>query len=217
MEMVVRGRTIYRERALKGAENSEPQLGWDLAGARRAVGAVLPTPPVQTVANFINADISVAEMVQRADYPVYLFASAPSWAGQRRIADILDTASPPHRTFLVTYRAQDNRNVVLSQSYPPKNALAAVHKQFQLLYTSPAGVKVWTGEPLKRHATNLLSKARGFLGVTPNSFGVRPSKDCISYLLETPEGTIATLAVNGTLTEAELHGLVDSLRPAAKQ
>jgi hypothetical protein len=216
-EVVVRGRTIYRVRTLKGAGNSEPQLGWDLAGARRSVGAVQPTPPVQTVANFINADISVAEMVERADYPVYLFASAPSWATERRIADILDTGSPPHRTFLVTYRAQDNRNVVLSQSHPSENVLAAVHKQFQLLYTAPTGVKVWTGEALGRHATNLLSKARGFLGADPNSLGVPPAKDCSSYLLETPGGTIATLAVNGTLTEAELHSLVDSLLPAGRK
>src|SRR5262249_38477162 len=83
LEMVVRGRTIYKERILKGAEDAEPQLGWDLAGARRIVAGVQPRPPVQTVANAINVDISVAEMVERADYPVYLFASAPSWAGRR--------------------------------------------------------------------------------------------------------------------------------------
>jgi hypothetical protein len=159
----------------------------------------------------------VAEMVQRADYPVYLFTSAPSWAADRRIADILDTARPPHRTFLVAYRAEDNRNVVLTQSYPNNDALAAVRKQFQLLYTSPAGVKVWSGESLGRHATNVLSKARGFLGVDSSSMGVPPARDCSSYLLETPEGTLATLAVNGTLTEAELHGLVDSLLPAGRK
>jgi hypothetical protein len=210
LEMVERGRTIYRVRALKGVENAEPQLGWNLAGARRAVGAVQPTPPVQAVSNVINVDISVAEMVQRADYPVYLFAKAPSWANQRRISDFLDADSPPHRTFLVVYLAQDNRHVVLSQSYPPKNALAAVHKQCQLLYTSPAGVKVWSGGPVGRLATHLLSRARGFLGVPP-------AKDCSGYLLETPDGTIPGLAVNGTLTEAELHGLVDSLHPAGRK
>jgi hypothetical protein len=210
MEMVVRGRTIYRVRALKGAENAEPQLGWDLAGARRAVGAVQPAPPAQTVANVINLDISVAQMIERGDYPVYLFASAPSWAGKRTITDILDGDSPPHRIFLVVYLAQDNRHVVLSQSYPPKNALAAVHKQCRLLYTSPAGVKVWSGGPVGRLATHLLSRARGFIGVPP-------SKDCSAYLLETPEGTIPGLAVNGTLTEAELHGLVDSLLPAGQK
>jgi hypothetical protein len=210
LEMVVRGRTIYRVRALKGAENAEPPLGWDLAGARPAVKAIQPAPPALAVANVINVDISVAEMVQRADYPVYLFASAPSWAGKRTISDILDADSPPHRTFLVVYLAKETRHVVLSQSYPPKNALVAVHKQCQLLYTSPAGVKVWSGGPVERLATHLLSRARGFVGVPP-------SKDCSGYLLETPEGTIPGLAVNGTLTEAELHGLVDSLLPAGRK
>jgi hypothetical protein len=209
MAMVEFGRTIYTVRALKGIANSEPQFGWDLAGARRAVGAVRPSPPVQAVANVINVDISVAEMMQRADYPVYLFASAPGWTGQRRISDILDADSPPHRAFLVVYLAQDNRHVVLSQSYPPKNALAAVQRQCQLLYTSPAGVKVWSGGPLGRLATHILLRARGFIGVPP-------AKDCSGYLLETPDGTIPGLAVNGALTEAELHGLVDSLRPAGR-
>jgi hypothetical protein len=32
-------------------------------------------------------------------------------------------------------------------------------------------------------------------------------------LLETPDGTFPALSVNGTLTEAELHDLVDSLVP----
>jgi hypothetical protein len=210
LEMVERGRTIYTVSALKGADNSEPRLGWDLAGARQAAGAVQPTPPAQTVANMINVDISVAEMMQRADYPVYLFTRSPSWAGQRKISDILDGDSPPHRVFLVVYLAQDSRHVVLSQSFPRKEALAAVQKQCQLLYTSPAGVKVWTGGPVGRLATHLLSRARGFIGVPP-------SKDCSGYLLETPGGTIPGLAVNGTLTEAELHDLVDSLFPAGQK
>jgi hypothetical protein len=210
LEMVERGRTIYRVRALAGVENSEPQFGWDLAGARQAVVAAQPAPPAQAVANVINVDISVPEMVRRADYPVYLFTRSPGWTGQRRISDILDADSPPHRVFLVVYLAQDNRHVVLSQSYPPNGALAAVHKQCRLLYTSPAGVKVWSGGPVGRLATHLLTRARGFIGVPP-------SKDCSGYLLETPEGTIPGLAVNGTVTEAELHGLVDSLLPVARK
>jgi hypothetical protein len=210
LEMVVRGRTIYRVRTLKGVENSEPKLGWDLAAARPAVAAVQPASPVQTIANMINVDISVAQMVQRADYPVYLLASAPKWADKRTISDILDGDNPPHRVFLVVHLAKDNRHVVLSQSYPSKQALAAVHKQCQLLYTSPAGVKVWGGGPVGRLAPHLLTRARGFIGVPP-------SKDCSGYLLETPEGTIPGLAVNGTLTEAELHGLVDCLLPAGRK
>jgi hypothetical protein len=212
LEMVERGRKIYTVRTLKGVENSEPQLGWDLAGARRAVAAGEPKPPMQAqaVANVINVDISVAEMVQRADYPVYLFASAPNWAGKRTICDILDAERPPHRTFLVVYVAQDNRHVVLSQSRTAKEAPAAVHKQCQLIYTSPAGVKVWSGGPVARLAPHLLSRARGFIGVPP-------SNDSSAYLLETPEGTIPGLAVNGKLTEAELHALVDTLLPAGQK
>ncbi len=42
-------------------------------------------------------------------------------------------------------------------------------------------------------------------------FAGPPAKDRTCYLLETPEGTFPALAVNGALTDAELHGLVDSL------
>ena len=40
-----------------------------------------------------------------------------------------------------------------------------------------------------------------------------PAKDRTGYLLETPDRTFPALAVNGSLTEAELHELVDSLVP----
>jgi hypothetical protein len=81
LETVERGRTIYRVRVLAGVENSEPQFGWDLAGARQAVVAAQPAPPAQAVANVINVDITMAEMVLRADYPVYVFARSPSCTG----------------------------------------------------------------------------------------------------------------------------------------
>jgi hypothetical protein len=41
-----------------------------------------------------------------------------------------------------------------------------------------------------------------------------PAESRTGYLLETPAGTFATLAINAQVTEDELHALADSLVPA---
>ncbi|MBN2128509.1 MAG: hypothetical protein JW741_03400, partial [Sedimentisphaerales bacterium] len=41
-----------------------------------------------------------------------------------------------------------------------------------------------------------------------------PSEDRIGYVFESPAGTFPALAVNGPVSDEELHGLVDSLLPA---
>ena len=72
--------------------------------------------------------------------------------------------------------------MVLSQSFPRKEALAAIQKQCQLLYTSPAGVKVWSGGPVGRLATHLLSRARGFHRLFP------PRRIAAAICWRLPEG-----------------------------
>ena len=78
----------------------------------------------------------------------------------------------------------------------------------KLLYTSPAGLKVWSGKNDRQFAEILLSSMSGS-GSSPAA-----GQDRTRHLLETPEGTFPAVAVNGALTDAELHGLVDSLERA---
>jgi hypothetical protein len=80
-------------------------------------------------------------------------------------------------------------------------------KQGKVIYTSPTGVKVWSGAKDKWLAEILLQSAR-FVIKDP------PAKERTGYVLETPAGTFPALAINGKLSEKELHGLVDSLIPA---
>ena len=76
-----------------------------------------------------------------------------------------------------------------------------------LAYTSPNGFKVWSSPKGKWLAGILLQSARA-------SIKDQPAENRTGYILETPAGTFPALAVNGTLTDAELHALIDSLIPA---
>ena len=138
--------------------------------------------------------------------------SAAIQAGRtrRQIVDILDVASPPHRMFAAVYPAKDKRHVVFMQAHTFNANLAPLARSSKLLYTSPAGVKLLSSKDDKAMAKILLSS----IGSTKLIFTDTPAQDCTGYLLETPDGTFPALAVNGVLTDAELHGLVDSLMRA---
>jgi hypothetical protein len=207
LELVVRGRTLFRVRRAQAGESRAPEFGWDLAGLRPAAQPGAAKPPVLTLANVVRPNITVEDMVKRADYPTYVFARSPSWAPDRQIMDILDLPSPPHRMFIVVYPAKDKRHVVLAQGYSFNDKLGPAAHAGKLVYTSPQGVKVWSGKRDQWLAEILLSSARA-------SIADPPAKDRTGYMLETPEKTFPVLAVNGTLTEAELHEMVDSLVPA---
>jgi hypothetical protein len=206
IDLVVRGQTLYRVRRARAGEDREPEYGWDLAGLRRALGPDEAKSPVQILANMVVPNVSVEAMLKRADYPTYVLGKDPGWAGPRQIVDILDVASPPHRMFAAIYPAKDKRHVILLQAFTFNSNLGPKARSGKLVYTSPAGIKVWSGERDQSLAEILLSSARFALGDPP-------AKDRTGYLLETPDNTFPALAVNGPLTEAELHALVDSLVP----
>jgi hypothetical protein len=207
LEFVVSEKRLFTVRRAQDAGRREPPSGWDLAALRPAVkkdqGGV--KSPVRTLADMIRPDVSVDDMAKRADYPVYIFGRDPGWSARRQLLDMLDIASPPHRMFAAVYPAKDKRHVVLWQAHTFNVNLAPKVHSGQLVYTSPAGIKVWNDKDRQKMADILLSSITGVTG--PFS----TAKDRTCYLLETPEGTFPALAVNGTLTDAELHGLVDSL------
>lgn len=209
LEFFIAGKKVYTIRRGEAAGPREPRYGWDLAGLRPAVekGKAGPKLPVQTLADMFRFDVSADDMAKRADYPVYLFARDPGWTTRRQIVDMLDVATPPHRMFAAVYPAKDKRHVVLMQAHTFNANMGPLARASKLLYTSPAGVKVWSTRHDRSMARLLLSS----IGSTNLIFSDKPAEDCTGYLLETPEGTFPALAVNGVLTDAELHGLLDSL------
>ncbi|MHC4645937.1 MAG: hypothetical protein ACYTBJ_10555 [Planctomycetota bacterium] len=180
---------------------------WSLSELPQEVAGTQDAVKPSISPDMVIPNVSVQHMVEKATFETYIFATNPPWAGHRQIADCLDVASPDHRMFIITYRADDGRHVATAQSHSYNTMLGPFARMGELVYTSPNGFKVWGGGPQKWYAEILLSSAR-------SAIKDPPADDRIGYVLESPAGTFPTLAVNGPLTEEELHNLIDSLVPA---
>ena len=165
-------------------------------------------PQVSLMPDMIVLDISIERMVESADFETYIFAVNPSWAEPIQIMMLdLDMLSPGERLFIFAARADDGRHLVMVQSPIYDMVLGPLAKTGTLVYTSPNGFKVWGGGPTKWYAEILLNSARSVIKDTP-------SDDRVGYILESPAGTYPALAINGPLSDEELHELIDTLIPA---
>jgi hypothetical protein len=203
IEFVVDGKSLYEVRRVTTETIDRADITWNLAGVADAV-ADAPKPPAGITPDMVVPNVAVKHMVEKASFPTYIFQSNPPWAGERQITDILDVVSPPNRMFAITYRAQDGRHVVLLQSASYNRMMEPITKIAKVVYTSPSGVKVLSGPQDKWLAGILLQSSQATIQDPP-------AENRTGYLLQTPEGTFPALAVNGTLTDEELHALVDSL------
>ncbi len=148
------------------------------------------------------------DAAQRATSGTYVFSVKPSWTGEVQRMEQGDPASFGRRMVILAARAADGRHVVLVQS-PTYNRMfrPRVRQGGVLVYTSPNGFKVWGGGPQQWYAGILLRSARATIKDPP-------AEARIGYVLESPAGTFPALAVNGPMTDEELHRLADSLVPA---
>ena len=160
-EWCVQGKSILVLRRAKAGPSQAPSMGWDLAGLAKPAATTATTPGPSVMFGMVVPDVTVEHMVKKAEFTTYLFSKAPSWAGDRQITDILDVASPPHRMFLTTYRAKDGRHVVLMQSFTYNKMLGPFVKTGKVIYTSPSGIKVWSGSR-DQWLANILLKCEGF-------------------------------------------------------
>jgi hypothetical protein len=209
IEWMVGGRSLLEVSRLQSEQVERPTVGWDLAGIDRlaAAGGVEETGPA-VVKDMVIPNVTVAHMVERADFETYIFASDPPWAGERQITDIIDPASPGSRAFIFTWRASDKRHVVLAQMPTYNRVFGSMAARATVVYTSPNGFKVLSqGEQDKMGAEILLRSAQHVLKDPP-------AEDRTGYILESPAGTYPALAINGPVSDTELHALIDSLIPA---
>ncbi len=204
-ELVLLGRPRLLVRRVLTESVQAPTVFWNLAEIE-GTGAKA-SPQVSFTPDMVVPHVSVERMVERAKFETYVFATQPTWVGAIDITEAVDPASPGGRMFDIAARAEDGRHLVLVQS-PSYNAmLGGFVKQGQVVYTSPNGFKVWGGGPQKWYSGILLRSARHIIKDPP-------SEDRIGYILESPAGTFPALAINGPVTDEELHRLVDSLIPA---
>ena len=93
-------------------------------------------------------------------------------------------ASPPHRMFAAVYPAKDKRHVVLMQAHTFNANLGPLARSGKLLYTSPAGVKVWSSKDDKAMAKILLSS----IGSTRPSSPIRRPRIASATCWRRPTG-----------------------------
>ncbi len=155
----------------------------------------------------IHPNVSTQRMVEQAKFETYILSTTPSWTAQPQIGDLGFFGK---RLFIITCRAEDNRHVVLVQSETYNKTLPQkISGEGQLVYTSPNGFKVWAmPEDREKWFSGVLLKSAYYFIKEP------PSDNRTGYVLESPIGTFPALAINGPISDEELHSLVDSLVPA---
>jgi hypothetical protein len=208
-EFVVSGQARMLIRRVVTEPVEAPGVSWDLDEIEALLAKPGADRRVSVTPDMVIPRVSVQHMVERADFETYVFKTRPAWTGDVEITDCFDPASPGGRMFIMTARAVDGRHLVLVQSPTYNKMLGNVVKQGDVVYTSPNGFKVWGGGPQKWFAQLLLQSARA-------SIKDPPSAERIGYALESPAGTFPALAVNGPVSDEELHRLVDSLIPAER-
>jgi len=214
MEFVIGGESLLTIRRVRTEVVAEPGVAWNLQGLQTEAPATpsnQSAPKVSIKNDMVIPDVTVKHMAERTDFETYVPRKSPPWAPNRMIVDCFDPPSPGHRMFSISYKATDHRHVVIIQSYSYnvmfKKNLTPDKKK--IIYTSPNGFKVLYVDPkqAKWFSNILIASSRYHLQESA-------AENRTGYILESPAGTYPTMAVNGPLTDQELHDLIDSLVPA---
>ena len=209
IEFVAEGDSLFVVRRVKTERVESPAVPWDLAGIEEQVAEADEKPKAGIRSDLVIPNVSVEHMLERASSQTYLFSPDPPGTTKREITDIRDMPAPPHRAFAVAYCANDGRHVVLWQAESNKLVAAKLTKMGKVVHTAPSGVKLWS-VPMGKWLAGILLQS------TQASIKDPPAGNRTGYILETPAGTFPTLAINGELTDEELHALADNLVPAEK-
>ena len=210
-EFIIEGRRQLLIRRVLTEDVNQPAVAWDLEGLDRTTPAG-PAAALATISpDMVFQDVPLSSMAQRADFPTYVLSAKPSWTGEPVLSDILDVGSPPKRMFSLDWRADDGRHVVMVQAPSYNKVFPEMLANDTPVYTSAGGFKLHRNPEKEKWLANiLLSSSRSVLKDPP-------AANCISGLVVTPAGTVIALAVNGRVTDEELHSLVDNLVPAKDQ
>jgi hypothetical protein len=212
IDYVFNGQRQMIIRRVVSEQVDKPGYSWNLAELSSKELASQSPSPVTVASDVAIPNVSVRDMVDRAEFETYIFATDPNWTKSRMIVDVVDPMNPTARMFIVIYQPKDNdtRMVMLIQSQTHNKYMSAMFKQVEaqggkfnwMGYAN--GCKVYRNTGSETFWTELCFK---------NS-NVEPAKDRCGYILETPAGTFPLIAVNGPVTEEELTELVNSLIPA---
>jgi len=203
-EFIVDGQVHISIRRVFAKPTDRPEINWDLA---ELSGVNTSGAQATVLSDMVIPNVSVQHMVEKADFETYVFKTTPAWAKDPTIIDCFDPASLGKRMFIFACRADDHRHMVLVQSPSYNMMLGQVVKPGTPVYTSPNGFKVIDGGRSQWMAGILLQSAYAWIKEAP-------AENRIGFILESPAGTFPALAINGPVSDEELHGLIDSLVPA---
>jgi hypothetical protein len=201
MEFVLAGSSQIVIRRVSSDSVDDVDICWDLAGMELANERTAEKPIATVETDTMLADVSVEHMIDRADFETYILGATPSWTEEGQICDIEDFTNSQHRMFSIVYPAKDGRHIISCQSYTFNNFFSWVLKYGRELYTSGNGCKLWAGGSAEKQWTEIHMTICGFTA----------AEDRKGYVIQTPGGTYLSLAINGQLSDEELHGLVDSV------
>jgi hypothetical protein len=203
-EILVDGSPMITQRHISHETVTQADIEWDLSDIdieqKPAVGSFSPT----VMKDMVNEDVSVAHIAKASKRTVYICEENPAWTQKRVITDVADIVSPPNRMAIIAYLAENSKHVILIQAETYNKAFGGLVPRCNLQYTAPNGIKLYECAPLQKMSSMLLQSA---YAVTKE----KPSKDATCYLLETPDKTYPVLAINGTVSDSELHSVVDLL------
>jgi len=209
IECVVEGKPTRIHRRIMAETVDKPALSWDLTELISGE----TTTSIAVEASKASSIVTIRQMVERATGPVYVFAAEPSWTHDQKIYDLPDETSPPARSFAATYRGRDGRDIVLTQGESFNRYFSAVFGKVQEM-----GEQVpWTFESengFKILHQNDKETEMWWTEFALKSSGFEPTANRVGYILMSPAKTFLVLAINGPVSEQELHGLLDSLVPA---
>jgi hypothetical protein len=212
IQCVVKGKTTRVHRRVIAETVDSSELSWNLSELSKET--VEQTSVAVDAGKGANI-VTVQQMAQSANIPVYVFKKDPSWTYERKVYDLPDEMNKASRIYSATYRAKDGRDITLTQGETFKRYFSAILVKVQdagekmpWMYESENGFKVLqqNSKEAEMWWTEFALKSSGF----------EPHDNRIGYILMSPAKTFLVLAVNGPVSDDEFHSLIDSLIPAGE-
>lgn len=201
--------TLTIER-LTVTQGDRPSAGWDLSALEETASVLDLAVTVQ--ANSARVGLTVPEMVERASFPVYIFARGPHGTKQREIVDVLDPASPLDRVMITLYHTQVEGYVTLIQCRTVTRYITTSLKNWQArgfdwrpIYTTDRGFKLYD-----IHAVGGIDWV---LETIYSQLKVKLAASQNGYVFAAPDGQYVLMAINGWMPSNALEQLADALIP----
>jgi hypothetical protein len=212
IDCVVDGVTTRVQRRVPAGPTEAQQYSWNLSELAAKSNEQSKTDVTLRTGKGSQI-VTVPQMAERAGFAAYAFSKAPSWTRDGTLYDLPDDSSAPARMFSAIYQGTDGRDVVLTLGESFNRYFSTMLKEIEKanqpipwLYESKNGFRVihqgdrntelwWTEVAIK-------------------SAGFEPKANRIGYILMSPAKTFMVLAVNGPISDEELHATIDSLVPA---